>query len=134
MFCEKGVLRNFAKFTWKHLCHSLFFNKVAGLRKWQTSCEFCEISRNTFFYRTPLVAASIIPITPGVRKKGYKYLNKPADESCRFFKYVWVFNGKHALKGYNWQMGIYTSKLLLFWLVCSLILTYMCIWYTSWLS
>ena len=30
MFCEKGVLRNFAKFTGKHLCQSLFFNKVAG--------------------------------------------------------------------------------------------------------
>ena len=30
MFFEKGVIRNFAKFTGKHLCHSLFFNKVAG--------------------------------------------------------------------------------------------------------
>ena len=29
---RKGVLRNFAKFTRKHLCQSLFFNKVAGLR------------------------------------------------------------------------------------------------------
>ena len=28
----KGALRNFAKFTEKHLCQSLFFNKVAGLR------------------------------------------------------------------------------------------------------
>ena len=28
---KKGVLKNFAKFTGKHLCHSLFFNKVAGL-------------------------------------------------------------------------------------------------------
>ena len=27
MFCKKGVLRNFAKFTGKHLCQSLFFNK-----------------------------------------------------------------------------------------------------------
>ena len=32
MFCKKGVLRNFVKFTEKHLCHSLYFNKVAGLR------------------------------------------------------------------------------------------------------
>ena len=32
VFCKKGVLRNFAKFTGKHLCQSLFFNKVAGLR------------------------------------------------------------------------------------------------------
>ena len=29
---KKGVLRNFTKFTGKHLCQSLFFNKVAGLR------------------------------------------------------------------------------------------------------
>ena len=32
VFCKKGVLKNFEKFTGKHLCHSLFFNKVAGLR------------------------------------------------------------------------------------------------------
>ena len=32
LFCKKGVLRNFAKFTGKHLCQGLFFNKVAGLR------------------------------------------------------------------------------------------------------
>ena len=31
VFCEKGVLKHFAKFPRKHLCHSLFFNKVAGL-------------------------------------------------------------------------------------------------------
>ena len=29
---KKGILRNFAKFTGKHLCQSLYFNKVAGLR------------------------------------------------------------------------------------------------------
>ena len=28
---RKGVLRNFAHFTGKHLCQSLFFNQVAGL-------------------------------------------------------------------------------------------------------
>ena len=32
MFCKKGVPENFAKFTGKHLCQSLFFNKVASLR------------------------------------------------------------------------------------------------------
>ena len=31
VFCKKGVLENFAKFTGKHLCQSLFFNKVSGL-------------------------------------------------------------------------------------------------------
>ena len=29
---RKDVLKIFAKFTGKHLCQSLFFNKVAGLR------------------------------------------------------------------------------------------------------
>ena len=47
VFCKKGVLKTFAKFTGKHLCQSLFFNKVAGFK-------------NTFFYRTPPVAASVI--------------------------------------------------------------------------
>ena len=32
MFRKKGVLTNFAKFTGKHMCQSLFFNKVADLR------------------------------------------------------------------------------------------------------
>ena len=31
LFCEKGVLKNIAKFAGKHKCWSLFFNKVTGL-------------------------------------------------------------------------------------------------------
>ena len=52
MFCRKGVLRNFAKFTGKHLCQVLFLNKVAGVRS----------LAQVFFYRTPPVAASEIDI------------------------------------------------------------------------
>ena len=33
VLCQKGVLRNFTKFTGKHLCQSLYFNKVAGFKK-----------------------------------------------------------------------------------------------------
>ena len=63
MFCKKGVLRNLAKFTGKHLWQSLFFNKVVGLIEKETLaqvffCEFCQISKNTFSYRTPPMAAS----------------------------------------------------------------------------
>ena len=67
VFCEKGVLRNFAKFTGKQLRPSVFFNKVAGPRPatlfWKEtltqvfSCEFCKIFKNTFFHRTHLVVA-----------------------------------------------------------------------------
>ena len=60
MFCKKGVLRNFAKFTGKHLCQSLFFKKETLAQVF--SCEFCGIFKNTFFYRTPLVAASALSL------------------------------------------------------------------------
>ena len=37
VFCKKEVLKRFTKFTGKHLCHRLFFNKVAGL-----ACNFIK--------------------------------------------------------------------------------------------
>ena len=42
MFCKTGALKNFAKFTEKHLCQSVFFNKVAGLREIFKSIFFIE--------------------------------------------------------------------------------------------
>ena len=60
---RKGVLRNFAKFTGKDLCQSLFFNKATDLRpatllkkKLWRRCfpvSFAKFLR-TLFYRTPL--------------------------------------------------------------------------------
>ena len=52
VFCKKVVLRNFTKFTGKHLCQRLFFNKVNDSFLIKTlfkkeslaqvfSCEFC---------------------------------------------------------------------------------------------
>ena len=43
VFCKEGVLRNFAKFTGKHLCQSLFFDKVAGLHNSQV-CKITKVS------------------------------------------------------------------------------------------
>ena len=69
VFYKNGVLRNFAKFTVKHLCLRLFFNKVAGL--WSETllkknlCHGCfpvnflKFLRTPFFYRTPQVDASV---------------------------------------------------------------------------
>ena len=48
VFCKKGVLKNVAKFTRKHLCQSLFFNKVAGLSK-KSSWNF-ELSLELLFF------------------------------------------------------------------------------------
>ena len=47
VFCiRKGVLRNFAKFTGKHLCRNLFFNKAAGIR--QFPVNFAKFLRTPF--------------------------------------------------------------------------------------
>ena len=54
VFCKRGVLKNFAKLTGKHLCQSLLLNKVAGL-----ACEFCEIFKNTFFIEHLRATASV---------------------------------------------------------------------------
>ena len=42
----KGVLRNFRKFTGKHLCQSLFFKKEPLAQVF--SCKFCKICKNSF--------------------------------------------------------------------------------------
>ena len=41
---KKRVFKDFAKFTGKHLCHSLFLNKVASLIQKETLAQvlFCE--------------------------------------------------------------------------------------------
>ena len=39
---KKGVLKSLAKFTGKHLCQSLFFNKK-GILEQVFSCEFLQI-------------------------------------------------------------------------------------------
>ena len=57
MFFKIGVLKNFANFTRKHLCWSFFLIKLQALFN-KVSCEISQIFKNTFFNKTPLVAAS----------------------------------------------------------------------------
>ena len=58
VFCKIGALRNFPKFTGKHLCQSLFLNKVAETLVQVLSLGFCAISKNNFSYRISPLAAS----------------------------------------------------------------------------
>ena len=68
VYCKKGILRNFANFTGQHLYQGLLFIKVASLRPvtllkmrlWHRCfpVDFAKFLKNTFCYRTPLVAAS----------------------------------------------------------------------------
>ena len=64
---KKGELRNFAKFAGKHLFQTLFLIKLQalGLQLYEkrdcgtgVSCEFCEISKKTFFTERPCSTTS----------------------------------------------------------------------------
>ena len=68
----KGVLRNFAKFTRKHLCQSLFFNKVASQISKNTF--FIEHLRATAFYSTTKLALILILLSKS--KKSHLVIKK----------------------------------------------------------
>ena len=59
VFCQKGVLRNFEKFTEKHLYQSHLFNKVAGLRTVtllkKRFCQRCFPINFSKFLKTPSI-------------------------------------------------------------------------------
>ena len=56
VFYEKGVLKNFAKFTGKHPVSGNFIKK--GTLAHVFSCKFYETFKNTYFNLTPLAATS----------------------------------------------------------------------------
>ena len=69
VFCKKDVLRNFAKITGKHWCQDLFLTKLqvwgCKIIKKETLaqvlfCQFYEITKSTFSYRTSSVAAFVM--------------------------------------------------------------------------
>ena len=101
-FPEKKCFRNFAKFTGKHLCLSLFFNKVSGLRPptalkkrpWHSSffCEFCEISKKTFsteHLRTIAFSLSFCCFHENISPK-WRALREAAEEVIHSCKLIYL--------------------------------------------
>ena len=74
MFCKKPVLKNFTKFTEKHLCQSLLLNKVVGLspvtlskrRLWHRyfHVNFTKFLRTPFFKEHVWATASVCNVFP----------------------------------------------------------------------
>ena len=69
---KKGVLKNFASFTGKHPCWSLFLIKLQAfrvatlLKETPTqvfSSEICEIFKNTYFEEFLRMTASVVPFS-----------------------------------------------------------------------
>ena len=59
MFFKVGVLENFALFAGKHLSYLKVFKSYQNLLKRESNTGVCEHFQNSFFYRTPPVAASV---------------------------------------------------------------------------
>ena len=125
VFCKQGVLRNFAKFTGKHLCYSLFCNKVAGPRvatllKKETLAQcfpvnFAKFLRTTFYIEhlwwlllsvfTTIAAVSsllfsqkfsIIDIWIRLNTLGSKYAWDITTEKCSLIT-ILCYGGNHTL-------------------------------------
>ena len=56
---RKGVLRNFTEFTGKQTCNFIKKETLAQV----FSCEFCEISENTFFTEPLCTTASLMSLS-----------------------------------------------------------------------
>ena len=97
VFCKKDALGDFAKFT-EHLCQSLFFNKVAGLRPAillkKRLCHRCFPVNSVKFLRTRFlqntsgrlllrIDSFLICHISHLESKPATYLEIPF--SCRFF-------------------------------------------------
>ena len=61
--CKKGVLRNFTKFTRKHLCQSIFSNKVASLHPALKRYPGTGVLKNTFSIEHLRATASKYDVT-----------------------------------------------------------------------
>ena len=75
VFCKKGVLKDFAKFTGKHLCQSLFITACNFIKKEALaqvfSCEFCKNSKNIFFTDSAASRCILVPFELYGRPKNY---------------------------------------------------------------
>ena len=62
VFYKKDAVTNFAKFTGKHLCQSLFLNKVADLRLWHSVFLSILLNLGTPFFTEHLQVATFVCI------------------------------------------------------------------------
>ena len=79
VFCKEGVLKIFTKFTGKHLCQSLFFNKFTGLRP-----ETCNFIKKIIWHRDfPVNFAKFLRTT--FLKEHLRWLHLHALDNIIFF-------------------------------------------------
>ena len=86
---RKKVFLKISQNSQENTCTRVFFNKFEETLAQAFSCEFCKISKNTVFYRTPPVAAS--------PNRGYLH--------CAILKALHAFQQKTYLKSRDMQFS-----------------------------
>ena len=95
---KKSVLRNFVKFTGKHLCQRLFFNKAVGLRPAtllkRSLWHRCFLVNFAKVLRTPFLqnAAGRLPLSKYQLKKATKKnpINSCIPQVTKFEWEIWI--------------------------------------------
>ena len=102
----KVVLRNFAKLTGKHLCQSLCFNKVAGLRQdilYLLGCTWDKIEREILYLLGCLIPTFrfIFFRLTSIWFKNYANTSKKVFIQKRLLKISQVYSINQNLKNIN---------------------------------
>ena len=122
MFCKKGVFRNFAKFTGKHQCQSLFFNKVASGLQFPRTPFLNNTSGGCFcsgLLMWEFFLWSLRPLSRGEVYGDKKYYDRSEaySEPCRISTMKVFFENSWRLKVVNYfHWKIHLRYLTWFWI------------------
>ena len=128
---KKGVLRNFTKFTGKHLCQSLFLNNVAGLRpatllkkKLWHRCfhvDFVKFLRTPFLQNTSARPLLLLPIEGIVTTKWGNYYKVGQYTDVLTLDFSWFILG---YKEWIFSLIIKFDWMILSWFVFLMVFCY----------
>ena len=104
IFCKKSVLKNFVKFTGKHVCESLFFNIKSRLYNSCFTVNFFKIFRIFFTYNNSggsyIVTLSLLllhfPVKFGVSCMRACRINWSCEHFWQFFVDFWRFYASNS--------------------------------------
>ena len=103
---KKDILRNLTKLTGKHLCQGLFLNKETLAK--MLSCEFCEISKNTFFIEHVRMTTSVRYVYIYI----YIYINTSIYIYIYLYIYISIYIYIYICES-NWCEDKYSNHILL---------------------
>ena len=116
----KGVLRNFAKLTRKHLCHSLFVNKVASLRavtllKKRLWCRFFPVRSRWFRRCFPGDSASgtytLQKMLQNYVESNLRQVLRRLTKTLEFWQYLTVFSHCQKMARCSLTLSILEAQL-----------------------